>query len=305
MPKVRPPYVAGAFYAGSPELLREQLEWCFTDRLGPGSLPKVREEPLEDPVGLVSPHAGYQYSGPVAAWAFHLLAELGRPETAVIVGTNHTGLGPPISIWIEGRWETPLGQMEIDTELARAIMEAEAKEGEGRGLIGESEAAFLREHSVEVQLPFLQFLFGGTELEPEARAKTDVRFVPLVCLDQRAEAASALGRALAGALQQIERSVVLIASSDFTHYEPHEVACRKDREAIERILELDLPGFYEVIRRSRVTICGYGAIAAVMEAARLLELKETKLLRYATSGEVTGDLSGVVGYASIALQRVR
>lgn len=293
MSKVRPPYVAGAFYAGSPKLLQEQIEWCFTERLGPGSLPKVREEPLEGPLGLISPHAGYQYSGPVAAWAFHLLAELGRPETAVIVGTNHTGLGPPVSITLEGRWETPLGGMEIDTELARAIMEVEAKEG--RGLIGESEAAFLREHSVEVQLPFLQFLFG----------EAGVKLVPLVCLDQRAEAAEALGRTLAGALQQLKRSVVLIASSDFTHYEPEEVARRKDREAIERILELDLPGFYEVIRRSRATICGYGAIAAVMEAARVLELKETKLLRYATSGEVTGDPSGVVGYASIALQGVR
>jgi len=277
---IRPPYVAGAFYAGSVERLREQIEWCFRSELGPGALPEVASQPLKGPVGLVSPHAGYPYSGPVAAHGFSWLARQGRPETVVIVGTNHTGLGGPISIGTAGAWETPLGQAEVDSALAELIRER-------CPLVEPRAEAFAREHSVEVQLPFLQYLFG------------EIEFVPLVILDQRPEPAQELGRAIAEAVQ--DRAVALIASSDFSHYEPQELAVRKDRAAIERILELDLEGFYEVIRRDRTTICGYGAIAAVMEAARSLRLEEGELLRYATSGEATGDLAAVVGYASIAI----
>ncbi|MFQ6089905.1 MAG: AmmeMemoRadiSam system protein B [Candidatus Bipolaricaulia bacterium] len=276
---IRPPYVAGAFYAGSAERLREQIEWCFRSELGPGRIPEVTPQPLRGPVGLVSPHAGYPYSGPVAAHGFSWLARRGRPEAVVIVGTNHTGLGGPISIGAAGAWETPLGTVEIDSALAESILERCPP-------IEPRAEAFSQEHSVEVQLPFLQYLFG------------ELKFVPLVILDQRPEPAQELGRAIAEATR--DRPVVLIASSDFSHYEPQELATRKDRAAIERVLELDLEGFYEVIRRDRTTICGYGAIAAVMEAARSLGL-DGKLLRYATSGEATGDLAAVVGYASIAI----
>ena len=275
---IRPPYVAGAFYAASEERLRAQIEWCFRSEFGPGELPEVASQPPSGPLALVLPHAGYRYSGPVAAHGFAWLAQRGRPEGVVIVGTNHTGLGGRISIETAGAWRTPLGLTEIDSSLAELIL--------SRCSLAEVRAeAFAQEHSVEVQLPFLQYLFG------------EIEFVPLVCLDQRPEAAQELGRALAEAAQ--EGPIALIASSDFTHYEPQDVAERKDRAAIERLLELDLEGFYEVIQRERTSICGYGPIAAVMEAARSLGL-DGKLLKYATSGEVTGDLAAVVGYASIA-----
>lgn len=286
MARVRRAYVAGAFYAGAAEALREQLRWCFLHELGPGKLPKVRPKRLEVPLALVSPHAGYQYSGPVAAHAYHFLALQGQPETVVIVGTNHTGLGAPVSISLEGLWETPLGLLEIDQELARAI----AAKSE---LIGDREEAFIQEHSVEVQLPFLQYLF------PE------IRFVPLLPLDQRLETALELGRAIAEAIVELDRSAVVIASSDFTHYEPQEVAEEKDRGAIERLLEFDLQGFYEEVRRRRITICSYGAIAGAVEAARRLGAETAQLLKYATSGETSGYRSEVVGYASIAFYQAQ
>lgn len=276
---IRPPYVAGAFYAGSRERLREQIEWCFQSELGPGAIPEMRRaELLVGPVGLVSPHAGYRYSGPVAAHGFAWLARQGRPETAIIIGTNHTGLGGRISISLAGAWETPLGQMEIDSALAELILR-DCPPVEAR------EEAFTQEHSVEVQLPFLQYLFGK------------IKFVPLVTLDQRLETARELGRALAEVIK--DKPIALVASSDFTHYEPQDVAERKDHEAIERILKPNLEGFYETIQRNRASICGYGAIAAVMEAARILGL-DGRLLKYATSGDSTGERSAVVGYGSIA-----
>lgn len=278
---IRPPYVAGTFYAASGGRLRAQIEWCFQSELGPGAIPEVkRAKLLAGPVGLVSPHAGYQYSGPVAAHGFSWLARQGRPEAVVIVGTNHTGLGGPISISTAGAWETPLGRVEIDSALAELIFER-------CPLIEAREEAFAQEHSVELQLPFLQYLFG------------EIKFVPLVTLDQRAEAARELGQALAEAVG--DRPIALIASSDFTHYEPQDAAERKDRAAIERILKLDLEGFYEAIRRDRASICGYGAIAAVMEAARILGLGDGEFLKYATSGDLTGERSAVVGYASIVI----
>lgn len=262
--------------------MREQIEWCFQSELGPGAIPEVASQPLRGPVGLVSPHAGYPYSGPVAAHGFSWLARQGWPEAVVIIGTNHTGLGGPISIATTGAWETPLGTLEIDSTLAELIIERCPP-------VEPREEAFAEEHSVEVQLPFLQYLFG------------EVRFIPLVILNQQMEIAQELGRTLAELIK--DKPIALIASSDFTHYEPQAMAERKDRTAIERILKLDLVGFYEVIRRDRISICGYGAIAALLEAARILELGDGQLLQYATSGDSTGERGAVVGYASIAWGR--
>ncbi|HIC96596.1 TPA: AmmeMemoRadiSam system protein B [Candidatus Bipolaricaulota bacterium] len=282
---VRRPYVAGTFYAGSRERLREQLEWCFQSAIGPGRPPRPPTRPLPGPVALILPHAGYQYSGPIAAWGFSWLAEQGRPEAVVIVGTNHTGYGGRISIMTSGAWEIPLGTMEIEASLAETLLERDRARG---GLIEACPEAFSQEHSIEVQLPFLEWLFRG------------VRFVPLVVLDQRLEVARGLGQVLAEAADA--RPIALIASSDFTHYEPHEQAVRRDHGAIERLQEFDLEGFYELVGRERISICGYGPIGAVVEAARLLDLGEGRLLKYATSGEVTGDRAAVVGYASLAFE---
>ncbi|MGQ9476937.1 MAG: AmmeMemoRadiSam system protein B [Candidatus Bipolaricaulia bacterium] len=277
---IRRPYVAGLFYAGSAARLREQIEWCFRGEFGPGKVPQPQPaQELSSPVALVLPHAGYQYSGPVAAWGYSWLAEQGRPEVVVIIGTNHTGYGGRVSLMTSGAWETPLGAAEIAAPLAELIA-AQCP------FVEVSPMAFAQEHSVEVQLPFLQYLFG------------EIEFVPLVMLDQRLEVAQEVGRALAEAIRA--RPIALIASSDFTHYEPHEQAARKDRLAIARLLELDLSGFYGVVREQGLSICGYGPIASVLEAARILGLGGGRLLKYATSGEVTGDRAAVVGYASLA-----
>lgn len=279
MNRIRRPYVAGTFYAGDPDSLKEQISECFLGRLGPGEVPTPTGK-LGEPAGVISPHAGYQYSGQVAAHGFHFLSEIGAPETVVVIGTNHTGLGSPISIVTEGVWETPLGGVEVDSELARSIAKSP--------LVAEGEEAFVREHSIEVQLPFLQYLFKA------------FRFVPICCLDQRMETSIELGRTLAEAVRG--KSVALIASSDFTHYESHDLAAQKDKDAIKRVLELDVGSFYESIKRHSTSICGYGPIAALVEAAKALQLKDVRLLKYSTSGDVTGMRSEVVGYASISFR---
>jgi len=280
MAKIRKPYVAGLFYEGKAELLQEQVEECFLSPLGPGKVPEEVKSDLKRSIGLISPHAGYIYSGAVAAHDFYLLSCRGRPKNIVILGTNHTGLGAAVSLQSSGIWETPLGRIEIDTELAQAIKEKS-------DLISESEAAFQEEHSIEVQLPFLQYVLD------------DFKFVPLVLRDQSMEVAIEVGEAVA---QAVNKGAAIIASSDFTHYEPQDTAYKKDRQAIKRIEELALEGFYRAIEQYSISICGYGAIAALMRAAQLLHLGQVRLLKYATSGDAGGGKEAVVGYASIVFE---
>ncbi len=278
MNRVRKPVVAGTFYAREPERLKDQLRDAFTGDFGPGEVPHP-EGKLTKPVGIVVPHAGYLYSGQVAAHSFRFLGACGKPTTVIIMGTNHTGLGYRVSVATEGLWETPLGQVPINSDLAKFIAQKSDQ-------IKESEEAFRREHSIEVQLPFLQFIYDRFE------------FVPLCLKDQSMEVSKALGDILAQIPK--EENVAILASSDFTHYEPQEIAEKKDRRAIAEILELNIDGFYETIRTYSISICGYGSIAALMAAAKKLDLSEVSLLSYATSGEITGKKDQVVGYAGIS-----
>ena len=276
----RRPAVAGMFYEADPEALKAQIEWCFTHPLGPGKLPKCCGERRES-IGFVSSHAGYMYSGPVAAHVYYRLAGERKPDTVIIVGPNHTGLGTLVSVMVEGVWETPLGEVEIDRELALRIVKYSE-------LADIDDKAHLFEHSVEVQVPFLQYIYGG-----------GFRIVPIVMWDQSSRAARDLGEAVHRAVKELGRDVVYIASSDFTHYEPHEVAVKKDRLAIERILSLDPEGLEKVVKEHDITMCGPGPVMSMLFYAKKAGAKGAELLKYATSGDITGDRSSVVGYAAI------
>jgi len=271
------------FYAGTSGALRKQIEGCFTHKLGPGSLPKVADRKLESIIGLVCPHAGYMYSGPVAAHAYHHLAKDGKPDTVVIFGPNHTGRGSALAIMKEGMWRTPIGDVEIDSVTAKEIL----RESQ---IIDADDSAHAFEHSIEVQLPFLQYLFGSA-----------FKFVPICFLMQDLESSREVGRAVARAL--LGKNALVIASTDMTHYEPQERASRKDNMVIDAALKLDEERFYSAIETYDVSACGYGPVTAAITAAKALGAKKAELLCYRTSGDVIGDFSAVVGYASIAFTK--
>jgi len=276
--KARKPAVSGMFYAGTARELEEQIKWCYKHELGPGAVPRVNSRGLREIVAIVVPHAGYYYSGPVAAHAYNELADDGVPDTAVILGPNHTGYGYPVSVWVGGVWNTPFGEVEINEALAQTLL------GE---VIQADETAHIREHSIEVQLPWLQHLYES------------VRIVPIAMLAQDIETARAVGKAIS----RSDDNLIIIASSDFTHYEPHNIAMERDGSVIEAILNLDEEELYERCERLNCTMCGYGPVASVIVAAKEMEAKRASLLKYATSGDTSGDFSQVVGYGSIVIRR--
>ncbi|MEM4246403.1 MAG: AmmeMemoRadiSam system protein B, partial [Candidatus Bathyarchaeia archaeon] len=263
--------------------LLKEIEGCFLSRLGPGRLPKPNPEGPRRIRGLVCPHAGYVYSGPVAAASYAALAEDGAPGAVVIMGPNHTGRGSGVSIMTEGEWETPLGRVAVDTRLAEKILTSSS-------IIDVDEEAHRYEHSLEVQIPFLQYLY-------QDRA----RIVPICLMMQDLETSVEVGEAVARAAGQAD--TVIIASTDMSHYEPQEEAQKKDSKAIEAILSLQEERLHTVIRSENVTMCGYGPVTALMRAARLCGFGQAELLSYRTSGDVTGDYGAVVGYASIKFSK--
>jgi AmmeMemoRadiSam system protein B len=283
MAKIRRPTQAGAFYEADAEALRAQIANCFLHELGPGKLPKVNESGQRAIIGLVCPHAGYMYSGPVAANAYYELASDGKPDTVVILGPNHTGYGSGLAVMNEGFWRTPLGDAEVDREVADELIR-EAR------IVDVDEVAHRFEHSVEVQLPFLQYLYGDS-----------FKFVPVCFGMQDLDSAIEVGRALVEVMDG--RNAVVIASSDMTHYEPQKTASAKDLDALRAVEALDVNRFYSILEAENVTACGYGPIAAVITAAKGLLAKEAKVLRYQTSGDITGDHSNVVGYAAVCFKK--
>ena len=275
---MRKPVVSGMFYAGTPEGLKEQIEWCYEHELGPGGIPQVNGEGPREIVAVVVPHAGYYYSGPVAAHAYKELASDGIFDTAVILGPNHTGYGSLVSVWTENSWKTPLGEVKIDEKLANNLL------GE---VIKADKAAHRYEHSIEVQLPWLQHLYEKLEI------------VPIAMLAQDIETAREVGKAISKA----SNNIIVIASSDFTHYEPHSIATEKDKAMIEAILNLDEEELYKRRELLNSTMCGFGPVASAIVAAKEMGAKTANLLKYATSGDTTGDFSQVVGYGSIVVRR--
>jgi AmmeMemoRadiSam system protein B len=283
MAKVRLPTQAGAFYEGTAKSLKKQVEDCFLHELGPGKLPKVAKTGSRHIVGLVCPHAGYMFSGPVAAHAYYKLALDGKPDIAVIFGPNHTGYGSGLAVMNDGVWRTPLGDVEVDGETANQIVRES-------GIIDVDDSAHRLEHSIEVQLPFLQYLYGS-----------GFKIVPVCFLMQDLTSARETGQAVAKVLAG--KNVLVIASSDMTHYEPRERAAKKDMLALEAVEELDEEKFYSVVEANRVSACGYGPIAALIVTTKILGVKEAKLLCYKTSGDITGDYSSVVGYAAVSFAK--
>ncbi len=283
LPTVRRPIAAGQFYEDDAEELRAQIKNCFLHRLGPQKLPEINlHSRPRNIVGLICPHAGYMYSGPVAACAFFELAQDGKPDTVVLMGPNHTGYGSALSTMRQGTWQTPLGSVEIDTALADQIRKETS-------IIDVDEVAHRYEHSIEVQLPFLQFLYGDS-----------FKIVPICFLMQDYDSAVEVGRALEEALDTT--NTVVIASSDMTHYEPAKVAFEKDHAALKAITELDAKGFYETVESQNITACGYAPITALVTYANGVCAK-AQLLSYHNSGDITGDHSSVVGYAAVGLRK--
>ncbi|HPE62891.1 MAG TPA: MEMO1 family protein [Methanothrix sp.] len=263
---MRRPAVAGSFYPRHPEALKEELGEAFSHASG-GEPLLIR--------GAVVPHAGYVYSGAVAAEVY---ARLPERETFVLIGPNHRGLGLPVALSRDS-WTTPLGDVECDVELADAL---------AGSIIDVDESAHLYEHSLEVQIPFLQYRFSGFKILAIAMGLQDE------------ETAVEVGEAVGEAAKSLGRNCTVIASSDFTHYEPQDEARRKDARVIEAILRMDVPSIYKTVYGLNLTACGYGPISATITASKILGAKTGKLLRYSTSGDVIGDFSQVVGYGAIA-----
>ncbi|MBI5001187.1 MAG: AmmeMemoRadiSam system protein B [Euryarchaeota archaeon] len=273
------PAVAGQFYNGTSDGLRRQVEGCFIHRLGPGALPgkgasASGSEPGAERVrGGVAPHAGFMYSGPVAAHLYYAIIWGSVPGTFVIIGPNHSGYGEGVALSTED-FQTPMGIVKRDEAIGDRI----AKAG-----IARDDVAHNFEHSLEVQLPFIQ------HIAPEAR-------IVAICMrDQSHRSAMKLGAAIRKAIR--DENAIVIASTDFSHYVPAEVAKRNDSMAIDAILKRDPRLLEETVRRNRISMCGYGPVMAMLEAARP---ESSKLLKYATSGDVS-PMREVVGYAAVAL----
>jgi len=283
MLKIRRPCQAGAFYEGNAESLKLQIEDCFTHKFGPGKIREVIKVGPRKVVGLVCPHAGYMFSGPVAVHAYYKLASDGKPDIVVVFGPNHTGYGSALAIVNDGFWRTPLGDVEVDSETANQIVR------ESR-IVDVDESAHRFEHSIEVQIPFLQYLYGS-----------DFKIVPICFLMQDLSSAREVGQAVAKVLTG--KNAVIIASSDMTHYETQESAAKKDKLALEVVDTMDEAKFHSAVETHRISACGYGPIAALIAAAKILGAKEAKLLCYKTSGDITGDRSSVVGYAAVCFTK--
>lgn len=283
--KKRATAVAGMFYPDNAMELRALIDQSFSNqRFGPG---KVRSSTLSTNnrnrkiYGIVSPHAGYIYSGAVAANGFYEVATVNFRDV-IMVGPNHYGIGSWVAGMREGTWETPLGEVQVNSQMADEIKRRSAA-------LDFDDYAHSRDHCLEVQLPFLQYVKQGFKI------------VPVVLVSQNRDIALDLGNAISQTIMEMNAldSTLLLASSDFTHYEPNSEAYKKDGELIKTILSLDVNRFYTILERMNISACGYGAIATMMVAAKNLGATRGELLKYATSGDVTGDVSAVVGYSSI------
>lgn len=268
---VRPPAVAGTFYEGSPDRLRRQVDACLA-----ANPPAPAKERL---LGAVVPHAGLMYSGHVAA-AIYALADL--PKRLIILCPNHTGAGHFAAINREGAWRTPFGDVAIETSLADALM---AK----TPLLADDTRAHAREHSLEVQLPFLQRTLG------------DFTFVPICLGAHRYDYAEEIGRAIADVVKEEQEPIAILASSDLNHYQDQRETLRKDQLAIDQVLARNPRELWRVVDEYDVSMCGFIPTTTMLVAANALGAQDAKLIKHATSGDVNGDYSHVVGYASISV----
>ena len=268
---VRYPAVAGQFYPGDEKSLREEVL---------NYLSHASEKKAVRALGCIAPHAGYMYSGHVAGAVF---AALEIPKLCLVLCPNHTGMGRALAIMSEGAWETPLGCVKIDGAFAAALKQRCL-------LLQEDSVAHRNEHAAEVELPFLQIR------QPE------LRFVPIALGTGQFAALAELGDAIADVIAAQNRPVLIVASSDMNHYESDAITRVKDHSAIEPILRLDGRALFDVVTRQHITMCGFGPAVTMLTAAKKLGATSAELVKYATSGDVSGDLDLVVGYAGVVIR---
>ena len=269
---LRHPAVAGRFYPGDPDDLRTEAQGYLSQASS------VKQVPLRA-LGCIAPHAGYMYSGHVAGAVF---ARLEVPQRCIVLCPNHTGMGRALAVMSEGGWQTPLGDVPIDAELAAALKARFPA-------LQEDAAAHRAEHAAEVELPFLLLR------QPE------LRFVPIALGTGQFETLEQLGKVLADVIAAQKDPVLIVASSDMNHYESDVVTRAKDHRAIERILTLDPRGLFDVVTQQDISMCGYGPAVVMLTAARQLGAKSAELVKYATSGDISGDRDMVVGYAGVVV----
>jgi len=265
----RKPAVAGQFYSASSSGLLKEVQRYI-------EVPPVKEKVI----GVVSPHAGLMYSGAVAGAVY---SRIEFPHTFILIGPNHTGLGKPISIMAHGEWEIPTGSLKIDDALAKKILDRSK-------IIEEDNSAHSFEHSLEVQLPFILYF------------SSDVKIVPITMMTNSLNHCRSVGETIADAIKDTEYPITIIASSDMSHYEADSVARTKDKKAIDRILSLDPDGLYGTVVKEHISMCGFIPVTTMLFAAKKLGAKDAILVKYMTSGEVSGDYGYVVGYAGLIIK---
>lgn len=265
----RRPAVAGQFYSSNPSALSKEVGRYIETNVA-----------KERAIGVVSPHAGLMYSGSVAGAVY---SRIDFPHTFVLLGPNHTGFGRPVSIMSSGQWQIPTGELEIDEGLAKRII----KHSE---VVVEDSSAHSMEHSIEVQLPFILYF------------SSDVKIVPITLMVDSLEICKLIGEALADIIGDTKYPVTIVASSDMSHYETDSTARTKDKKAIERILALDPEGLYKTVKKEGISMCGYIPTTIMLYAADRMGASEAKLVKYTTSGDVSGDYEYVVGYAGIIIK---
>jgi|Deesub1362A_J573_1020465.scaffolds.fasta_scaffold00396_3 hypothetical protein len=266
---IRRPAVAGQFYSSSPSALSREVD-RYTDA----------DARRERAIGVLSPHAGLMYSGRVAGAVY---SRIEPPHTFVLLGPNHTGVGKPVSIMSSGRWQIPTGEVEIDRDLSERLLE-QSKD------LSEDTLAHSMEHSLEVQLPFILHF------------ATDIKIVPIVFMVDSLEVCRSVGVVIAEVIKGVGYPVTIVASSDMTHYENDSVARKKDQKAIDMILSLDPEGLYRTVKHNSISMCGYIPAVTMLYAVNELGAREAVLVKYMTSGEVSGDYGYVVGYAGVIIK---
>ena len=281
--KIRDPVYSGSFYENNLSKLNKQIENCFLHEIGVGKLPLTNFAGKRKIRGLISPHAGYLYSGPVASHGFYRLARDGKPDTIIILGPNHRGYGEEISIISSGKWSTPLGELEINEDLAKNILNHSK-------IIKEENKAHQYDHSIEVLIPFIQYIFVN-----------NINIVPISMARQDIETNIRVAGAISSSVK--DKDIVIIASSDFTHYKSKEYAKNIDYQAIEAILKFNPQKLYDLIYDQQLTMCGPGPITTMLIVCKALGANKAELLKYATSGDITGMNEEVVGYASIIISK--
>ena len=272
---IREPVVSGQFYPGGEVDLRNMIKKCMDHKYGPGSNPAISDEKI---FGIICPHAGYVYSGPTACHSYKSISSQ-NPELVIIIGPNHFGIGQDAATMIDAQWQTPLGMVQVDSESAKQVAELSK-------YIEIDEYSHSQDHSLEVQIPMLQEILSN-----------DFQILPIILRAQDLETAMDVGNAVSEIVKK--KNTIIVASSDFTHYEENSFAHQQDKALIEPILKMNIERFYQVLSEKRVTACGYGAMASTMVACKNLGATKGELLSYVTSGDVSGDVVSFLGYAAI------